>query len=56
MFAVVDEMHNARNHNKTYWSLFGLRQTTRGMVGMTATPVLTRPQVRGHTLKSLNGG
>ena len=45
LFVAVDEIHNARNTGRYFRSLWALRQRSMGFVGMTATPVLTRPQV-----------
>lgn len=45
LLTAVDELHNARNVGKLFWSISYLRMQSRAFVGMTATPVLTRPQV-----------
>ncbi|KAK7677244.1 hypothetical protein QCA50_019838 [Cerrena zonata] len=48
LFTAVDEVHNARNVGQSYWAVWGLRQCSRGFVGMSATPVLTRPHDLYH--------
>ncbi|KAK7682072.1 hypothetical protein QCA50_014658 [Cerrena zonata] len=42
LLAVVDEMHCARNMSRTFWSVWGLQIQSRGVIGMTATPVMSK--------------
>lgn len=46
LVTAVDEFHNARNQGRTHWGSWALRKGSQCFIGMTATPVLTRPQVR----------
>jgi hypothetical protein len=43
----IDEAHGFRNPNKLYAAIRALRDETDILVAMTATPVQTRPAVRG---------
>lgn len=45
LLAVVDEMHCARNMSRTFWSVWGLQIQSRGVIGMTATPVMSKIRV-----------
>lgn len=45
-FFVLDEAHSARKHNLAHMAARALREKSKVMVAMTATPVTTKPQVR----------
>ena len=53
LLVVMDEAHSARKFNKIHTAYHGLRQQSRAIVAMTATPVMTKLQVRSITISFL---
>ena len=47
---IIDEAHLYRNNNKSFQSLLPLRDITEFVLLLTATPIVTRPQVSSHSL------
>jgi len=45
LVTVVDEAHQCRTLNKSFFSFFGLMERSRCRVALTATPIISRPQV-----------
>lgn len=42
----IDEIHIARNVGLAYWAVWAAHLQSTALIGMTATPVMTKPQVR----------
>jgi hypothetical protein len=45
LITMIDEAHFCRTHNKAYFASFGIMERSKCKVAMTATPVISRPQV-----------
>ena len=46
LMTAIDEIHIARNVGLAYWSVWAAHLQSTALIGMTATPVMTKPQVR----------
>ncbi|KDQ63886.1 hypothetical protein JAAARDRAFT_118513 [Jaapia argillacea MUCL 33604] len=44
-FVAIDEIHVTRNNNEKYFAAMALGKVTHCKIGLTATPITTRPQV-----------
>ena len=53
LLVVMDEAHSARKFNKIHMAYHGLRQQSQAIIAMTATPVMTKLQVRSITISFL---
>lgn len=53
-FFIMDEAHTARKHNVAHMAAGALREQCVLMVAMTATPVMTKPQVCTSVCSLLN--
>jgi hypothetical protein len=45
LVTAVDEAHQCRTLNKAFFTYFGLMERSRCRIAMTATPIISRPQV-----------
>lgn len=45
LVTAIDEAHGCRGLKKSYWAVFCLRERSRNVVPMSATPVVTKPAV-----------